>query len=118
MKLKHFGLLAMLGVLMWSCSDDSGIKRGDGNGQIRANLKANYGVTPSLKASGDAVAETEPISPEIADFSVRLTKKDGSYDKTWASVVDFPTDKKFPTGAYAMEITYGDEAVDGFERPY
>lgn len=118
MKLKHFGLLAMLGVLMWSCSDDSGIKSGDGNGQIRANLKANYGVTPSLKASGDAVAETEPISPEIADFSVRLTKKDGSYDKTWASVVDFPTDKKFPTGAYAMEITYGDEAVDGFERPY
>ena len=38
MKLKHFGLLAMLGVLLWSCSDDSGIKSGDGNGQIRANL--------------------------------------------------------------------------------
>lgn len=118
MKLKCFGLLAMLGLLMWSCSDDSGIKSGEGKGMIKAELKANYNVKPSMKANDGAAAEVEAVSPEITDFAVRLTKTDGSYDKTWATVAEFPVDTKFSTGIYTMEISYGNIAEEGFEKPY
>lgn len=119
MKLKHFGLLAMLGILSWSCADDKGQFAGkDGMGEIKASFKADYSVTSSRSAGETASTEIEAISPEIQNFMVHLKKSDGSYNKTWSSIAEFPVDSKFTTGAYEMEIYYGDINEEGFEKPY
>lgn len=120
MKLKHFGLLAILGLLLWSCSDDNNIANSNGMGEINATFEANYGVRSSMAAEGEEATtdDVEAISPDIQDFSVHLTKSDGSYDKTWLSIAEFPVDQKFATGTYTMEIYYGDINEEGFEKPY
>lgn len=120
MKLKHFGLLALLGLLSWSCSDDNNIANSNGMGEINATFEANYGVRSSMAAEGEEATtdDVEAISPDIQDFSVHLTKSDGSYDKTWSSIAEFPIDQKFATGTYTMEIYYGDINEEGFEKPY
>lgn len=120
MKLKHFGLLALLGLLSWSCSDDNKIANSNGMGEINATFEANYGVRSSMAAEGEEATtdDVEAISPDIQDFSVHLTKSDGSYDKIWSSIAQFPVDQKFATGAYTMEIYYGDINDEGFEKPY
>lgn len=120
MKLKHFGLLALLGLLSWSCSDDNKIANSNGMGEINATFEANYGVRSSMAAEGEETStdDVEVISPDIQDFSVHLTRSDGSFDKTWSSIAEFPVDQKFTAGAYTMEIYYGDINEEGFEKPY
>lgn len=119
MKLKHYGLMALLGLLSFSCSDDKEQFSGsDGQGQIQASFGADYKVINPKNADGTEPTEIETVSPDVSEFSVHLSKKDGSYDKTWDSVSDFPVDTKFTTGTYTMEIWYGDIAEEGFEKPY
>lgn len=119
MNLKHFGLFGILCLLALSCSDDKEQFSGDtGQGQIQASFKANYKVASPKAAEGEAATELESVSPEIQNFSVHLAKSDGSYDKTWETVAQFPVDEKFSTGAYTMEIWFGDMAEEGFEKPY
>lgn len=123
MKLKHLGLFAMLSLLTWSCSDDKSDFAGDnGTGQIAARCSADYKVAVPQGANGiptaDDATEVESISPAISDFAMSLKKSDGSYSQTWSSIGQFPTDKKFPVGAYEMSIWYGDETEEGFEKPY
>ena len=111
--------MALLGLLSWSCSDDNSLQgSGDGMGQINGTFKANYSVKSSMKATPEASDEVESVAPEIQDFIVRLTKSDGTYNKTWSSIAQFPSDSKFATGAYTMEIYYGDIEEEGFENPY
>ncbi len=119
MKLKHYGLLTMLGLLTLSCSDDNEqFSGGDGQGQIQASFGADYKVFNPKNAEGTEPTEIETVSPDVQNFSVHLAKNDGTYDKTWASVSDFPMDTKFSTGTYTMEIWYGDIEDEGFEKPY
>ena len=108
MKLKHFGLLALTGLLSWSCSDNKNIAGNNGMGEINATFEADYGVRSSLAAEDDnaTIDDIEAISPDIQNFTVHLTKSDGSFDKTWP-VSQFPTAQKFSTGIYSMEIYYG-----------
>ena len=116
MKLKHFGLLALLAIMSWSCADDT---NGNGMGEIKASFKANYSVAMSkTTAAGTASAEVEAISPDIKDFKVHLVKSDGGFNKTWSSITEFPVEQKFATGAYEMELYYGDIKEEGFEKPY
>ena len=119
MKLKHFGLLALTGLLSWSCSDNKNIAGNNGMGEINATFEADYGVRSSLAAEDDnaTIDDIEAISPDIQNFTVHLTKSDGSFDKTWP-VSQFPTAQKFSTGIYSMEIYYGSINEEGFEKPY
>lgn len=114
MVLKHLGQIALLSMLLWSCSDDNGVYSDVGKGEIRASFKANCKVSPSVKALDD---EIEAVKPEINDFTVNLAKSDGSYAKTW-QVSEFPTNSKFSTGVYTMELFYGSFSDEGFEKPY
>ena len=120
MKLKHFGLLAVLGLLSWSCADDNGgFVNGNGMGEIKtSSLKANYTVALSKNAAGTATAEEEPVSPDLNDFMLHLVKVDGGFNKTWSSISEFPVEQKFATGSYEMELYYGDINEEGFEKPY
>lgn len=119
MKLKHYGLLAVLGLMSLSCSDDKEQFSGsDGQGQIQASFRADYKVSNPKGADGVKPTEIESVSPDVQNFSVHLAKNDGTYDKTWSYVSEFPADTKFTTGVYTMEIWYGDIAEEGFEKPY
>ena len=117
MKLKHLGLLALFGLL--SCSDDKNNANGNGMGEINATFEADYGVRSSLATKEDNATtnEIEAISPDIQNFTVHLTKSDGSFDKTWP-IAEFPAEQKFSTGIYTMEIFYGNINEEGFEKPY
>lgn len=117
MKLKHYGLLALLGVFSWSCSDDSGIKMNGGEGQIHATFKSNGKVNVSTKAGEESAVAAEAKTLSIDEFTIGLEKKDGSYANTW-KVSEFPTDAKFSTGVYSMELYYGDIEEEGFDNPY
>lgn len=117
MKLKHYGLLALLGVLSWSCTDDNGFNGSVGKGQVHATFRANGKVNVSTKAGDESATLQEAKTLEIGDFSVRLAKNDGSYANTWL-VSEFPADQKFSTGMYSMELFYGDIAQEGFDSPY
>ena len=119
MKLKHLGLLALFGLLSLSCSDDKNSANGNGMGEINATFEADYGVRSSLATKEDNATtnEIEAISPDIQNFTVHLTKSDGSFDKTWP-IAEFPAEQKFSTGIYSMEIFYGNINEEGFEKPY
>ncbi len=120
MKLKHFGLLAVMCLLSWACSDNNNIANSNGMGEINATFSANYRVRPSMEAEGEQPenGNEEAIAPEIQDFALKLTKSDGSYTKTWPSIAEFTAGQKFTTGIYSMEIYYGNINVEGFGKPY
>ena len=121
MKLRHFGLLALLGILSWSCADDKGLGgNSNGSGKIEtSSIKADYSVAISQNTTaGTASSEDEPISPDLNDFMLHLVKVDGGFNKTWSSIAEFPVEQKFATGNYEMELYYGDINEEGFEKPY
>lgn len=115
MKLKHFGLLAVLGLLSWSCADDKG-KFNNGMGEIKASFKSVYSVASAMSTEAES-GEMEAMAPEMKDFSVQLRSGDGAYSESW-TVAEFPTDKKFPAGPYEMELYYGSIDEEGFDKPY
>ncbi len=114
MKLKLFGLLSLMGLLLGACASDNE-PSGTGSGEIKASFKANYQVRTTGSTDGGTA---NAAAPDIADFMVHLKKSDGSYDKTWSSIAVFPTDNKFTTGAYQMDISYGNINEEGFDKPY
>lgn len=116
MKFKHLGLFPLLAFSLWSCSDSNEPGSGTGAGQIRASFKANYSVKAATSVAESSAEKA--IAPEIKDFTVHLWKSDNSFDKTWTSVEDLPTDAKYSTGSYEMELYYGDVSDEGFEKPY
>lgn len=113
-KLRLLGVLSLGLFFLGGCSTDSDRVSG-GSGEIKASFNADYTVKTSGKAEASKV---NAIAPDISKFMVHLTKSDGSYDKTWTSIGEFPTDTKFTTGKYTMEISYGTLDKEGFDMPY
>lgn len=114
MKLLHqcfaIGALA-LGLA--SCSQDAPWGSGDesGVGAIDVRLLASSDVKASVPAV--RAVSSEITTPPIDDFSVKLTKDDGSYNKTWTSLGDFTKEDSFPVGSYSMEVFYGSPESQG-----
>lgn len=99
-----------------SCSDENPWAGAAGEGRITLHLTADPSVTdaaPSTRADGDLFAV-----PSAGDFKVRLSKSDGSYDRTWNSLAEFSAEESFPTGAYTLTAFYGDSETEGFEAPW
>lgn len=116
MKIKLLFAAAVAVTLMFtSCSKDDG-QGIDGYGEIKASFTADYGVKPSRSES--RANKVDVITPDIANFYVHLKKDDGSYEKTWSSVGEFPTTQKFLVGNYTMEAYYGALDDEGFNKPY
>lgn len=124
MSLKLWGSLSVLTLILSSCVADKDPLTA-GQGAIAATFSANYNVNTATKI--DRSGEIAVITPDINDFKVHLMKEDGSYDKKWDSVAEFPGSKSkstsnpeegFSTGAYIIETYYGDVEVEGFDKPY
>jgi len=109
---KHLtgAMLTLAFLCLSSCGHDS-------NGPMTG--KGSIAPTIELNTSVESSRETARSGSEItvADLALTISKKDGSYTKTWASVNDYPQDTKFSTGQYLVEASYGSVEDEGFEKP-
>lgn len=101
-------LLAALGV---SCAEDFG-GYGSGSGHIAplVGIDTETTGTPQTLSRADGTISRE-------DLSLRLTKADGSYTKTWDKLSDFSSEEAFPVGDYTLAAFYGNPEQQGFELP-
>ncbi|MGN0229529.1 MAG: DUF4493 domain-containing protein, partial [Muribaculaceae bacterium] len=105
--------LALIGT---SCSSDEPSAE-KGYGLVKPAISADYDVKATWAATRTAVAPAV-IRPEIGNFSARLSRKDGSVDKTWSKVSEMSSTEKFPVGEYTLSAYYGSMADEGFDKPY
>jgi hypothetical protein len=101
--------------LLVACSDENPWNTGNGEGGITPHLTTSGEVKSSIAVRSSA---SELDVPEASQFSLSLSKLDGTYQKTWSSFDLFPTEDKFKVGQYTMSAFYGDIEDEGFERPY
>ncbi len=110
----HGAILTSLSLMM-ACSEENPWVNGNGEGGIAPKLTASSEVKSSVAVRA---ASGEIDVPETSQFSLSLSKSDGSYSKTWDSFSLFPVDQTFKVGEYTMSAAYGDLKDEGFERPY
>ncbi|MDE6076817.1 MAG: DUF4493 domain-containing protein, partial [Muribaculaceae bacterium] len=72
-------------------------------------LKDVEAAVPAVRA-----ISTEINTPPVADFKVKVSKTDGSYSQTFASVEEFVNKESFTVGSYEIEAWYGDPDAQGF----
>lgn len=99
-------------------------------GTIDISLFANADVNstiPVFMADEDETRADDPYNlgtyvniPKAEDFSIKLVKSDGSYNKTWNSLAAFKEEAKdqFVTGAYTLTAFYGEKNKTAFNNPY
>lgn len=107
-KFFYAGLLTAALVSLGSCSEDNGGWIGEATGGIAPSVNLNSEIITS-RASAKEIA--------VEQLSLRLSKSDGSFSNTW-DYASFPTDNSFKIGDYTLEAFYGDEGVEGFDKPY
>jgi len=115
MTTNRFCALATTALILASCSDDNPWMYADGEGGIRPALKADAtvkDVVPSTRA------EDVLTAPDVTQFQIGLKSSDGSYNKTWESLSQFPADGSYKIGGYTMEAWYGVADEEGFGKPY
>lgn len=106
---------AMAVVAAAGCDGGSAVGISDGCGQIRlsADVDARVTVSASSKAEGD-----QPLAVAVEDLSLRLRSDNGSVDRTFASISEFPSDERFRVGGYTLSASYGSVDNEGFDSPY
>lgn len=109
-------MIGGLAIAMASCADespwDTGYQGVSGEGSIKLRLTSSADVVaavPRVRAAED----TDLAAPAPDEFSIKLSKEDGSFSKTWTSEKDFANEKSFPVGNYTMEVSYGSEEAQG-----
>lgn len=96
-----------------SCSDESPWSGSDSEGGINLNFSSDARVMRQTRADDNV----SPVVPDADRFGVNLSKSDGSYSKTWASVEAFNRETSFPMGDYTLTASYGDIEEEGFTSP-
>lgn len=115
MKFKLLGLMLVVACIVSSCStDESPFSKG--NGKINPSLKTDYTISSS--SSVNRSEGIDVITPEVNQFSLHLTKTDGSLERTWNLFNEFQPEDEYSAGAYRMDAFYGDENEEGFDKPY
>jgi hypothetical protein len=117
LNLTQKGLILFSLALLGACSDENPWMSGNGEGGINPSLNVNGNVESSAPKYQKTATGTID-APEVSDFSLTLTKSDGSYSKTWASYDLFPSDQGFKTGTYTLAADYGSKDEEGFEKPW
>ncbi|MDE7160440.1 MAG: DUF4493 domain-containing protein [Muribaculaceae bacterium] len=110
------GILLGGTLLMVSACNEAQWEGPEGRGGIALHLTASGDVTESRRVS--RAPEDAPFTlPDVADFSISLTKIDNSYSRTWEKLADFEAENGFPSGAYTLRAFYGDIENEGVESP-
>lgn len=109
-----FSVLAVSAALTLSLAGCSGEEKG---------TSSTGSISPFVSLQPEALTSTvnrAGSEPNIAasDLSLKLVSEDGSINRTFSSVNDFPTDEKFKVGRYTLSAYYGENGVEGFEKPY
>lgn len=99
-----------------SCNGDDNPWRGnDGDGgSISLNLTSDGGVFRSTRADDTKAT----IVPAPEEFSIALSRTDGSSSQRWANITAFNKEKGFSIGEYTLAATFGNPDVEGFTNPY
>lgn len=100
-----------LAALAPSCSEEAG-GFGSGEGRIMPTVNID---TEAVTSRAMSRAEVTDVTKD--DLSLRIAKKDGSFQKTWDKLADFDTKQTFSVGEYTVEAFYGDPSNEGFEKP-
>lgn len=80
MKIKTLSLLGALAILTVSCAKDD--NRMTGYGELSFQLSADYEAIPVSKASAASHSKAENALPDVDNFSLSMTKEDGSSRKS------------------------------------
>lgn len=79
-------------------------------------------ISPFVQLLPDAVTSQTSRATysdiTASDLTLKLVSDDGSVNRTFNSVDDFPTNEEFKTGKYTLSAFYGDKGTEGFEKPY
>lgn len=97
-----------------SCSDESPWRGSDTEGGINLEFSSDARVMRQTRAD-DSVS---PFVPAADQFSVSLTKSDGTFTKTWTGVESFNRESAFAIGDYTVAAFYGDAESEGFDHPF
>ncbi len=116
MKLLKVGIcVSAMTLALCSCSDDLNF---DGTESGQGLLSLSLATSSEVAVTAPTRAEIPTLTaPEVEDFSVRLTKSDNTFSKTWNSIDDFNAEASFNTGFYTLEAFYGDIDNEGFDAP-
>lgn len=81
---------------------------------MRLNLSATAEVQSAIPQITRATA---PDEPDASEFSVRLSRLDGSWSHDYTSLEEFNNAGSFKTGAYMLSASYGSLNDEGFGKP-
>ena len=118
MKKQHMWIVVgaiAAGGLLTSCGDEGPWSGSDSEGGVALNLNTDGRV---MRAGTRADDNQCPIVPDVTEFAVNLSSKDGAYSRDWATLQSFNNTKSFPIGDYVLTAYAGDKDVEGFELPY
>jgi hypothetical protein len=87
------------------------VKEQNGEGRLRLQFSVNPAVSEQRTRAFSIEA------PEASEFALLLVSSDGTYDKSWSSLSDFPTSGVYvKAGAYTATATCGDPTEEGFGK--
>lgn len=81
------------------------------------HLTLSVSADPELKTpSGFPVTGVSVTHPN--DVKVTMSDVQGSFSRSWDSLVQFPEDEQYFAGTYRITAGYGDPLTEGFNLPY
>ncbi len=102
------------GGLLTSCGEEGVWNGSDSEGKITLSLQTDGSVVRATRGDDSKAS----IIPDASDFSIVLTKQDGSESKKWDSPDLFNQETTFKSGDYTIEAIHGDIDKEGFDAPH
>lgn len=115
MNFKLFMPLTAFALIAASCQNDDLMGSTKGSGTISPEFTIDYSVSNPRTES--RATEQASVAPSLEEFSFRLVKDDGKFEKSVTGLGQF-AGMEIPVGAYSLEATYGDVDNEGIDAAY